>query len=122
MIVGFVGLVIFGIGAPFLPDIFSNDAAVISLATLAIIHLALMQPLNGLVFALDGVLIGAGDMRFLAWAMAGAAALFVPLALLVPALDLGLGWLWGAIWVLMIVRGAGLLWRFRSDRWLVLGA
>jgi putative MATE family efflux protein len=122
VIVGFVGLVIFGIGAPFLPDIFSNDAAVISLATLAIIHLALMQPLNGLVFALDGVLIGAGDMRFLAWAMAGAAALFVPLALLVPALDLGLGWLWGAIWVLMIVRGAGLLWRFRSDRWLVLGA
>ena len=122
MVVGLVAMVIFGVGAPFLPQVFSNDAAVVSLATVALIHLALMQPLNGLVFALDGVLIGAGDMRFLAWAMASAAIIFVPLALLVPAMGLGLGWLWGAIWVLMVVRGAGLIWRFRSDRWLVLGA
>jgi len=122
VVVGVVAMAIFGLGAPFLPHVFTNDAAVVSLATIALIHLALMQPLNGLVFALDGVLIGAGDMTFLAWAMASAAVIFVPLALLVPALGLGLGWLWGAIWVLMVVRGLGLIWRFRSDRWLVLGA
>ena len=120
--VGLVALVIFGIGAPFLPDLFTNDEAVASLAVVAMIHLALMQPVNGIVFALDGILIGAGDMQFLAWAMAGAAVVFIPLALLVPTLGLGLGWLWGSIWVLMVVRGAGLLWRFRSERWLVLGA
>ena len=120
--VGLVGLVIFGVGTSFLPDLFTNDAAVASLATIALLHLALMQPINGVVFALDGILIGAGDMKFLAWAMAGAAVVFIPLALLVPALDLGLGWLWGTIWVLMVVRGAALLWRFRSDHWIVTGA
>jgi len=119
--VGIIALIIFGLGSPFLPALFTNDAAVASLATIALIHLALMQPLNGIVFALDGILIGAGDMTFLAWAMAGAATLFIPLALLVPALGLGLGWLWGSIWVLMTVRAAGLIWRFASNRWVVLG-
>ena len=85
------------------------------------IHLALMQPMNGAVFAIDGILIGAGDQTFLARAMAGAAAVFIPLALAVPALDLGLGWLWGSIWVLMAGRAVALLWRLRSESWLVLG-
>ncbi len=122
LVVGVVALLIFGLGAPFLPSIFTTDAAVRSLAVLALIHLALMQPLNGLVFALDGVLIGAGDMRFLAQAMAVAAIVFVPLALLVPASGLGLGWLWGSIWVLMVVRATMLVRRYRSDSWIVTGA
>lgn len=120
--VGVVALVVFGLGSPFLPNLFTNDPAVASLAAIALIHLALMQPLNGIVFALDGILIGAGDMTFLAWAMAGAAVVFVPLALSVPAAGLGLGWLWGSIWVLMVVRGVALLSRFRSNRWAVTGA
>lgn len=120
--VGLVAMVIFGVGAPFLPDLFTNDPVVASLAVVAMVHLALMQPINGIVFALDGILIGAGDMRFLAWAMAGAAVVFIPLALSVPALDLGLGWLWATIWVLMVVRGAALFVRFRSNRWAVTGA
>ena len=57
----------------------------------------------------------------LAWAMFGAAAMFIPLALAVPAAGLGLGWLWGAIWVLMIVRGISMYARFRSDAWVVTG-
>jgi Na+-driven multidrug efflux pump len=93
----------------------------VSLAVVAMIHLALMQPINGIVFALDGILIGAGDMAFLAWAMAGAAVIFIPLALSVPAMGLGLGWLWGSIWVLMVVRGVALLVRFRSNRWAITG-
>ena len=94
----------------------------VALTAFLLIHLALMQPINGVVFALDGILIGAGDMRFLAWAMTGAAAVFIPAAILVPALDLGIGWLWGAIWALMITRAIALLWRFRGDEWLVAGA
>ncbi len=105
-----------------LPDIFSDDPAVTSLTSFLLIHLALLGPLAGLVFALDGILIGAGDMRFLAWAMTGAAMIFVPLVLAVPALDLGIGWVWGAIWVLMAARAAALVWRFRGDAWLVTGA
>jgi Na+-driven multidrug efflux pump len=122
VVVGVVAMVIFGAGAPFLPQVFTNDEAVISLAVVAMIHLALMQPLNGVVFALDGILIGAGDMKFLARAMAVAAIVFIPLALYVPAAGLGLGWLWATIWVLMIVRGAPLLWRLKSERWAVIGA
>jgi Na+-driven multidrug efflux pump len=73
--------------------------------------------LNGVVFALDGVLIGAGDLRFLAWAMAAAAAVFVPLAVLVGTSGAGIGWLWAALLVFMSVRGLVLLIRFRTDTW-----
>jgi putative MATE family efflux protein len=107
---------------PIIPGIFSNDPAVVSLTAFLLIHLALMQPINGVVFVLDGVLIGAGDMRFLAWGMLAAAAAFIPLALTVADRGAGIGWLWGCIWVLMGVRITGLAWRFRSDRWLVTGA
>lgn len=121
VIVGMVTLVIFGAGATSLPNLFTTDPAVASLAVVAMIHLALLQPINGAVFALDGILIGAGDQTFLAWAMAGAAVIFIPLALAVPALEQGLGWLWATLWVLMAGRAVALFWRFRSERWLVLG-
>ena len=107
---------------PWLPLVFSSDEAVLSLVGFLMLHLAFIQPINGVVFALDGVLIGAGDMRFLAVAMAGAAAVFIPLALWVMAADAGIGWLWGAMWVLMAARLVALLWRFATPRWLVPGA
>jgi putative MATE family efflux protein len=107
---------------PWLPLVFSSDEAVLSLVGFLMLHLALLQPVNGVVFALDGVLIGAGDMRFLAVAMTGAAAVFIPLALWVMAADAGIGWLWGAMWALMAARLVALLWRFTSSHWLVPGA
>ena len=107
---------------PWLPLVFSSDEAVLSLVGFLMLHLAFIQPVNGVVFALDGVLIGAGDMRFLAVAMAGAAAVFIPLALWVMAADAGIGWLWGAMWALMAARLIALLWRFAGSRWLVPGA
>ena len=107
---------------PWLPLVFSSDEAVLSLVGFLMLHLAFIQPVNGVVFALDGVLIGAGDMRFLAVAMAGAAAVFIPLALWVMAADAGIGWLWGAMWALMAARLVALLWRFAGSRWLVPGA
>ena len=122
VVTGLAAMVIFGIGTPFLPHLFSNDEAVISLAVIALVHLALMQPLNGVVFSLDGVLIGAGDMRFLAWAMFGAAAVFIPLALSVPAAGPGLGGRWGPIWRRMFGRASSLYARFRSHSWVVTGA
>lgn len=107
---------------PWLPLVFSSDEAVLSLVGFLMLHLAFIQPINGVVFALDGVLIGAGDMRFLAVAMAGAAAVFIPLALWVMAAGAGIGWLWGAMWALMAARLVALLWRFAGSRWLVPGA
>ena len=107
---------------PWLPLVFSSDEAVLSLVGFLMLHLAFIQPINGVVFALDGVLIGAGDMRFLAVAMAGAAAVFIPLAVWVMAAGAGIGWLWGAMWALMATRLITLLWRFATPRWLIPGA
>ena len=110
------------VARPWLPDIFSGHDAVVSLAGFLILHLALLGPISGVVFTLDGILIGAGDMRFLAIAMTGAAALFIPAALAVPAFDWGISWVWGAIWLLMIARVVPLTIRFLSDAWLRPGA
>jgi putative MATE family efflux protein len=105
-----------------LPDLFTNDPEVAMLAAFLLVWVGLLQPVNAVVFVLDGVLIGAGDLRFLAWAMVGAAAIFVPTVLLVPALDLGIGWVWAAIAVLMLARMLALSARFATTRWQVTGA
>ena len=60
------------------PDLFTNDPAVIAKADKIWPLFALMMPFNGAVFALDGILIGAGDTRFLMWGMLAAAAVYLP--------------------------------------------
>jgi putative MATE family efflux protein len=105
-----------------LPHLFSDDAAVLALAGFLLVWVAALQPINAVAFVLDGVLIGAGDLRFLAWAMVGAAAVFIPAALAVLGLGAGIGWLWAALGLLMATRAASLLARFASGRWVVLGA
>jgi putative MATE family efflux protein len=105
-----------------LPDLFTDDPAVVERAADLLLVVALLQPVNGLVFVLDGILIGAGDLRFLAVAMVGAAIVFVPAAVLVLVLDLGLAGLWAAVTLLMLTRLAALGWRFANGGWVVLGA
>jgi putative MATE family efflux protein len=110
------------VARPALPHLFSGDADVVALAGFLLLWVAALQPVNAIAFVLDGVLIGAGDMRFLAWAMAGAAAVFLPAALAVLATGAGIGWLWAALGLLMVTRAATLLARFAGNRWVVLGA
>ncbi|HZM29214.1 MAG TPA: MATE family efflux transporter [Acidimicrobiales bacterium] len=105
-----------------LPRVFTDDPAVIDLAAFALVWVAAIQPLNGVAFVLDGILIGAGDMAFLARAMVGAALVFVPPALAVAALEVGIGWLWACIALLMATRALTLGVRFAGTRWVVLGA
>jgi putative MATE family efflux protein len=105
-----------------LPHLFTDDVEVLALASFLLVWVAALQPLNAVAFVLDGVLIGAGDMRFLAWAMIVAAAVFIPAALAVLALDAGIGWLWASLGLLMATRASTLLARFASGRWIVLGA
>ena len=80
-----------------------------------------MQPLGGAVFALDGILIGAGDTRFLMWSMLAVSALFILLA--VCALEFGWGVIgvWFALDVLIAARLALLGPRFVRRRWAVVG-
>ena len=104
-----------------LPLVFSDDPAVIATTSFLLMHLAAMLPLGGVVFALDGVLIGAGDFRFLAWAMAASAAVYAPLLWVVSSSGAGVGWLWGTLWVFILARLASLLGRFAGASWLRLG-
>jgi Na+-driven multidrug efflux pump len=101
--------------------VFSSDPDVIRLTAYALVFAALFQPVAGIAFVLDGVLIGAGDQRFLAWAMFASALVFVPGAIIVLMLDRGLGALWIAIGAFMTARAATLLARFSTPHWQVLG-
>lgn len=105
----------------FLP-LFTSDPTVKDTALPALIMVALSQPICGVVFVLDGVLMGAGDGPYLAGAMVVTLAVFAPVALLVPALGAGLTALWGAMTLMMAVRMLTLLLRARSGRWVVTGA
>ena len=107
---------------PWLPSLFSDDEAVRSLTVFLLLLTAAAQPTNGIVFALDGILIGAGDLRFLAWSMLLASSVLAMFGLLVLALDAGIGWLWAGLHAWMFTRLAMLSWRFVSDNWLVSGA
>jgi putative MATE family efflux protein len=106
-----------------LPHVFTDDPAVIERAQEMWPLFALMQPLGGAVFALDGILIGAGDTRYLAASMLFAGfAVYVPIALASLALDWGIVGVWCGLIGLMIARLLTLAARFRTRRWAVVGA
>ena len=104
-----------------LPRAFTSDPAVIERAGEIWWMFALMMPFNAAVFALDGILIGAGDTRFLMWGMLAAAAVHVPVALLALERGWGIEGVWWGILGLIAVRLVTCLSRFRSDRWLLTG-
>jgi putative MATE family efflux protein len=105
-----------------LAGVFTDDAAVEALAADLLLWVAVLQVPAGVVFALDGILIGAGDLRYLARAMVGAALLFVPCAATVVVTDAPIGWLWAALCLLFLARLGPLLRRFQRGEWAVLGA
>ncbi|MEU8711101.1 MATE family efflux transporter [Streptomyces sp. NPDC048663] len=107
---------------PFFLPLFSSDPTVKDIALPALLIVALSQPISGVVFVLDGVLMGAGDGPYLAGAMVVTLAVFTPVALLVPAFGGGLTALWAAMTLMMVTRMLTLWLRTRSGRWIVTGA
>ncbi|MGW6558398.1 MATE family efflux transporter [Streptomyces hydrogenans] len=107
---------------PLFIPLFTGDPAVQSTLLPALLVVALSQPISGVVFVLDGVLMGAGDGPYLAWAMLLTLAVFAPVALLVPVLGGGLTALWWAMTLMMAVRMGTLWFRMRSGLWIVTGA
>ncbi|WP_187369195.1 MATE family efflux transporter [Baekduia soli] len=106
-----------------LPRAFTDDPDVLARARELWPLFALMQPVGALVFALDGILLGAGDTRYLAWAMAASSLLvFIPIALLALHLHWGVIGVWWGMNALMAARLLTIGVRFRGRRWLVLGA
>jgi putative MATE family efflux protein len=104
-----------------LPYAFTSDETVVERAQAIWLLFALMQPLNGAVFALDGILIGAGDGRYLMWSMVVAFATCSLVSLAALVFDWGIVGVWSALFVLICVRLALMLWRFQGRRWLVTG-
>jgi Na+-driven multidrug efflux pump len=113
-------------GRGVLAPLFSPEPAVQSALTAVLVVVAVALPLAGWVFVLDGVLIGAGDGRYLAVAGLWTLLAFLPLAGLVLVAPVtgteGLVWLWVTFaGGFMLARAVTLGLRMRGDAWLVLG-
>ncbi len=108
---------------PLLLPLFTSDTTVHDQLTPALLVVAVTSPIAGVVFVLDGVLMGAGDGPYLAWAALVTLVVFAPVALAVPVLGGGLTALWWTIAGLMMAVRLITLWlRARSGRWVVTGA
>ncbi len=117
----FGGLVLAGTAV--LPRWFSPAPEVYAQAMRAWPWFVGMQPLAGVVFALDGVLIGAGDVRYLRDLTIGSAlGGFLPAIWLAYGLRLGLGGVWAGLTLFIVLRLAALLARLWTGRWAVVGA
>jgi putative MATE family efflux protein len=104
---------------PVLPPLFTDDPAVLAQAGVVWWFLALMQPLAGVVFALDGALMGAGDAAFLRTATLTSALVgFVPLSLVSGRLDWGLPGVWTGLTLFIVLRLVAVLLRVRGSAWL----
>ena len=121
VLVGGLFAAVLGPLAHVVPRAFSADAAVLHQAALLWPFFAVMQPLCGAVFALDGILIGASDTGYLMWSMLAASALFIVLAAVAYAADWGIVGIWVALDALIAARLVLLAVRFAGRRWAVVG-
>ncbi|HVK30498.1 MAG TPA: MATE family efflux transporter [Nocardioides sp.] len=120
---GIVTGVLLAAVSPWLGVLFTPDHAVRDALVPVLLVAAAFQPVAGVVFVLDGVLIGAGDGRYLAWAGLAVLGGYAPLVLLTSALGAGLTGVWVVFGVLFMGgRLVTLVRRSRSEAWLVTGA
>jgi putative MATE family efflux protein len=110
-------------GAPVLPRLFTGDTQVYRQAMIVWPWFIGMLPPAGVVFALDGVLLGAGDVRYMRnlTFVAGLGG-FLPAIWLAYGFRLGLGGVWAGLALFIVIRLVALLDRLRTGRWVVLGA
>ena len=105
------------VARPAYTGLFTADPAVARLVGQVVLVVALQVPLAGVVYVLDGILIGAGDARYLALAGLVSLALYLPVALVVRHLGAGLVWVWAAYAVFMAARAVTLGLRARGSAW-----
>ena len=105
-----------------IPELFTEDQAVVDRAMEIWWIFAVMMPVNGAVFALDGILIGAGDTRYLAGAMLVSSLVCIPLTVVALHLGWGIVGVWGAISALLMMRLLTCWVRFSGRRWALTGA
>ncbi|MCV7186160.1 MATE family efflux transporter [Mycolicibacterium murale] len=112
----------FALGSTVVPRLFTDDAAVLSAVSVPWWFLVAQLPVAGIVFALDGVLLGAGDAKFMRNATLASALLgFLPPIWLSLAYGWGLFGIWSGLSLFMVLRLLFVGWRTVSGRWLVGG-
>lgn len=112
----------FAAGASVLPGVFTGDRSVLDEIAVPWWFLVAQLPIAGIVFAIDGVLLGAGDATFMRNATLAAALLgFLPLIWLSLAFGWGLLGIWAGLSTFMVLRLMFVGWRALSGRWLVPG-
>ncbi|MDY6995910.1 MAG: MATE family efflux transporter [Actinomycetota bacterium] len=113
---------VFALGASVLPTLFTHDEAVLDEIGVPWWFLVAQLPIAGVVFAVDGVLLGAGDARFMRTAtLISALAGFLPLIWLSLAFGWGLVGIWAGLTTFMVLRLVFVGWRVLSGSWLVSG-
>lgn len=96
--------------SPWLGLWFTADNAVLAAFASILPFVILMQPLNGLVFVWDGVIIGAASFRYFAWSTAAAAVSMIGSLIVVAATGAELVGVWTSVMILMVVRAIALWW------------
>lgn len=114
---------VFALAEPYLPGVFTADAGVLAEMPHAWWFFVALQPVAGVVFALDGVLLGAGDAAFLRTAtLTGALLGFLPVVWAAYVFGWGLIGIWSGLAAFMLLRLVFVLARARGGRWAVTGA
>lgn len=113
---------VFAVGSSVLPGVFTDDRTVLDEIGVPWWFLVGQLPVAGVVFALDGVLLGAGDAKFMRNATLTSALVgFLPLIWLSLAFGWGLLGIWAGLSTFMVLRLVFVGWRALSGRWLVPG-
>jgi putative MATE family efflux protein len=113
---------LFALGSTVVPSLFTDDRGVLDQIGVPWWFLVAQLPVAGIVFALDGVLLGAGDAKFMRNATLASALLgFLPLTWLSLVFGWGLFGIWAGLSSLMVLRLGFVGWRTLSGRWLVSG-
>jgi putative MATE family efflux protein len=113
---------VFAVGASVLPGVFTSDRSVLEQIAVPWWFMVAQLPVAGIVFALDGVLLGAGDAKFMRNAtLISALVGFLPLIWLSLIFGWGLFGIWAGLSTFMVLRLAFVGWRAFSGRWMVPG-
>lgn len=122
LITGLLLATVLAAGNSLIPQAFTGDAGVLDQIASAWWLFVGFIAFSAIVYGWDGVLLGAGDMSFLMWAMLGGAAVCLPIAAVL--IDAGEGVLgaWIALTALNLVRFSSAAWRVARGRWLIAGA
>jgi putative MATE family efflux protein len=113
---------VFAVGSSVLPKLFTDDGSVLAAIAVPWWFLIAQLPFAGIVFALDGVLLGAGDAAFMRTATVVSALVgFLPLIWLSLLYGWGLAGIWSGLTMFIVLRLIFVGWRAVSGRWAVTG-